>query len=118
MITATLPRVGDFLASSWGYDQTNVDFYRVLEVTPSGKSVRVQQWSSRIVRDDGPQVYVVPGDQPATRPDYSPGAEPGATLPARITLHRWQDGVTLDSCSSASPWNGRPMYQSGHGFGH
>lgn len=28
--------VGDVLYSSWGYDQTNIDFYQVLKVTPSG----------------------------------------------------------------------------------
>ena len=35
-------QVGDLFACSWGYDQTQVDFYEVTGVTPSGKSVRVQ----------------------------------------------------------------------------
>jgi hypothetical protein len=34
--------VGTFLYTSWGYDQTNIDFAHVVGVTSSGKSVRVQ----------------------------------------------------------------------------
>ncbi len=35
-------QVGDLFACSWGYDQTQVDFYEVVGLTPSGKSVRVK----------------------------------------------------------------------------
>ena len=30
------PEVGDVLVSSWGYDQTNKDFWRVVGLTASG----------------------------------------------------------------------------------
>ena len=33
------PKVGDILYSSWGYSMTIVDFYKVVKVSPSGKSV-------------------------------------------------------------------------------
>jgi len=33
--------IGDVLVSSWGYDQTNIDFYQVIGFTKSGKSVRL-----------------------------------------------------------------------------
>ena len=33
--------VGSFFECSWGYDQTNVDFYKVVEISPSGKTVKV-----------------------------------------------------------------------------
>lgn len=33
-------KVGDLLVSSWGYEQTNIDYYQVVSVT--GKSVSVQ----------------------------------------------------------------------------
>lgn len=69
MVTAVAPastgvEVGDFFVSSWGYDQTNVDFYKVVGLTPKG--VKVQKWSSRTVSDQGPATYVVPGESPAT----------------------------------------------------
>jgi hypothetical protein len=34
---APMPKVGDLFYSSWGYDQTNIDFYQVTAVT--GKSI-------------------------------------------------------------------------------
>jgi len=34
--------VGKFLYTSWGYNQTNVDFAHIIGITSSGKSVRVQ----------------------------------------------------------------------------
>jgi hypothetical protein len=34
-----LAKVGDILYRSWGYDQTNVNFYQVVKVSPSGKTI-------------------------------------------------------------------------------
>jgi len=41
---------GDILYSSWGYDQTNVDFYQVTEVR--GKHVIVREIASQTVRSE------------------------------------------------------------------
>lgn len=60
--------VGDFFVRSWGYDQTNVTFYRVVGLTPKG--VRVQEWSSATVDDNGPTTHVVPGDGPRVMPEW------------------------------------------------
>lgn len=46
-------KVGDIFYSSWGYDQTNIDFYKVLEITKSGKSARIQMVGQKITRDAG-----------------------------------------------------------------
>jgi len=35
-------KVGDIFVNSWGYDQTNIDFYQVVAITSSGKSVKVR----------------------------------------------------------------------------
>lgn len=37
--------IGSIFCSSWGYDQTNVDFYEVVGFTPTGKSVRLRKIS-------------------------------------------------------------------------
>ena len=37
----TMPAVGSIFASHWGYEQTNVDFYQVVEV--KGKSVMIRE---------------------------------------------------------------------------
>lgn len=34
------PKVGDIYVSSWGYEQTNIDYYKVVAVSASKKSVK------------------------------------------------------------------------------
>lgn len=130
-------KVGDFFVCSWGYDQTNVDFYKVVGLTPSGKSVKVQQWSSSASPDSG-SVHdsVVPGDKPRTYVDWS-GVDQDADFwtqkEQKVTkdvpvetrrLNSYGEGeskrfyFTVNSYSSASLWDGKPQYQTGYGFGH
>ena len=52
-------KVGDVLVASWGYDQTNIDFFAVIAVTKTG--VRLLERGSVAASDDGPQVSVTPG---------------------------------------------------------
>jgi len=40
-------KVGDLFSSSWGYEQTNVDFYQVVAV--KGKSFTIRQIKSRTI---------------------------------------------------------------------
>lgn len=42
---------GVILVNSWGYEQTNVDFYQIISV--SGRKVRFQRIASRTVRETG-----------------------------------------------------------------
>jgi hypothetical protein len=53
MTTTTKLEMGTILVSSWGYDQTNIDFYQVVGFTPSGKSVRLRAIESAHVEDTG-----------------------------------------------------------------
>ena len=50
---------GDFLAASWGYNQTNVDYYQVIKVV-TGKTVILRNVDNKIVRSSGSSDYVVP----------------------------------------------------------
>jgi len=43
-------KVGDILYASWGYDQTNIDFYQVVEV--KGKRVRIKSIAGHLVRGE------------------------------------------------------------------
>lgn len=45
-------QVGDVFRCSWGYDQTNEDFFQVVALVGSG-SVRVRQVSLPILKEDG-----------------------------------------------------------------
>lgn len=44
-------KVGDCLYQSWGYDQTNIDFFEVVEVLP--KSVKIRPISQIMVKGSG-----------------------------------------------------------------
>ena len=44
-------KIGDCLYQSWGYDQTNIDFFEVVEVLP--KSVKIRPISQLMVKDSG-----------------------------------------------------------------
>lgn len=43
--------VGDIFYSSWGYDQTNVDFYQVVAMTE--KTVQLREIKAEMVEGDG-----------------------------------------------------------------
>lgn len=129
-------KVGDFFYSSWGYDQTNVDFFKVVGLTPKG--VRIQHWSSLCVRDDGgPSTRVVPGDAPAQWVDWS-GVDRDAEhwvqqgqkvmRDAKIETKRLQvmsgpyyEGrvrLAWKSYADLYLWDGTPKHQTGFGWGH
>jgi hypothetical protein len=43
----TSPKLNDILVSSWGYDQTNIDFYKVIKV--NGSFITLQPLDNKIV---------------------------------------------------------------------
>jgi len=45
------PQVGDVYRTSWGYDQTNVEFFQVVAKTATGKSVKLRATAAE-VRDE------------------------------------------------------------------
>ena len=63
---AALVKVGDVFEASWGYDQTNVDFFQV--VAKTGKSVRIKQVEPTLIceKSIGPmaahRTYDIPSD--------------------------------------------------------
>jgi hypothetical protein len=91
--------VGDTLVASWGYDQQNIDFYKVVGMTASGKSVKVAHMGEKIVTDHGIMAEtVVPN-----------GVIDGPTLTRKINA--WH-GVKIDSVRYASKWSGQPELQT------
>jgi len=54
---------GDVYEALWGYDQTNVDFIQVEEVSPTGKSALCRMMGERIVGPQEPLAeWVIPGE--------------------------------------------------------
>lgn len=87
-------KAGTILVSSWGFEQTNIDFYIVTKRTP--KSVVIQEIASQIKHT---------GDMTGT-------ALPDVTKlkgePITKKINKWA-GVNLSSYQSASVWDGTEM---------
>ena len=45
--------VGQIFYASWGYDQTNIDFVQVVEVSKTGKTVKVRRMNQKILEHTG-----------------------------------------------------------------
>ena len=104
-------QAGDIFEASWGYDQTNIDYYLVQSVTASGKSVRLVKIGQTLT-DQGGRFgdHVIP--------------DPSRVL-STPTLHRigtgWRGQPSIkvrDWGVWASPWSGGSRYQTAPGFGH
>jgi hypothetical protein len=102
--------VGDILYSSWGYDQTNIDFYEVVKVT--NKSVYLEKIGKSSVENDDPyNIHVVPDTK----------SRSGNVKMKRVSSVS-DDGksgwVSLNSYSGASKWRGSPMAETHPMYGH
>lgn len=98
-------KLGDILYTSWGYDQTNVNFYQVVGL--SGKqTVQLQEIASTTVEGaGGPTTYV--------------SAVKDRFITEKVTTHRAvNDRVRINSYASAYLWDGKPKYETGLGWGH
>lgn len=98
-------KVGDVLSSSWGYDQTNVDFYQVVEV-PSKCFVIVREISGYSVSDNGPSVRV------------KPSKDAFKSEPKRYKSSK-SNTISVASYASAyqTDWN-ESHHETGYGYGH
>jgi hypothetical protein len=112
------PKVGDILYSSWGYDQTNIEFFKVVKV--SEFSVWIQKVGSKVVEVTGwAHQNVVPTDSSEYEVRVSDFDEPAVyeTRSYAIRRHKIQPsysgyGVSLNSYSAAFLWDGKPKGQS------
>lgn len=100
-------QVGDLFYSSWGYDQTNVDFYQATAV--SGKAIVLREVENKVISHSSgsEKVVAVPnkfiGDAMKKIPSMGHDNEPL---------------IRLNSFSSARKWDGKPQYQTDAYSGH
>jgi hypothetical protein len=96
-------KVGDVLYSSWGYDQTNVDFYEVTAV--KDKSVVICKIGKENLGGSSGSDKVV--------------AAPGRCIGKPMTKRVGEGGyIHLTSYSSAHKWDGQPLHETASGWGH
>lgn len=108
---ARQPKVGDILYCSWGYDQTNIDYYQVVGVTPA--SIKIQEISKSTVKEYTTSYDVVPnpgtfagGEKPLTKRWKSCAGEP------------WRYSCKISSYSWAYLWEGQTLNETDSRFGH
>lgn len=95
---------GDILYNSWGYEQTNIDFYQVLEV--KGKTIKIREIAQKLsdYASHGMAAHTV-----AVKDTFMPSAP---VIEKRVTN---PDYITFNSYSSLSKWDGRALYCSWYG---
>ena len=97
--------MGDILYTSWGYDQTNVDFYQVVELIGKCTVIIREIAQKTMAGHGGPSESVV-----AVKDSFTGGP---MTKRANST-----NRVRIASYCSAGLWDGQPKHQTGWGYGH
>lgn len=106
---------GNILYSSWGYDQTNINFYQVTKVV-SDKTVELREICSKNVGDSNygstNEVVAVKDAFLAPRNEYDKRGLPILKRP------RPDNTVKLSSYEWAWLWSGKPQQETASGWGH
>ena len=102
-------KVGDILYSSWGYDQTNIDFYEVVGVT--AKSVKLEKIGGKVSKDEDGGGYTIPLVADTSH-------RTGKVFMRRVSSYNGEGYVSISSFQSAHKWDGRPLHETHPAFGH
>ena len=102
--------MGDIFESSWGYDQTNIDYYLVVGLTSSGKSVRVVKIGETVQHGGSGCDRVIPDPERVLGPPKLHRLQTDWRGQPSIKVRSW--GVW------ASRWEGSSRYQTASGWGH
>jgi len=106
-------KVGDILYSSWGYDQTNIDFYQVIRVV-SDRTVEIREIGSKVL-DSGYGQDTVVGVKDAF---LSPRGEYDDTGKPMIKRVSSDNTIKISSFEYAWPWDGTARSETSLGYGH
>ena len=104
--------LGKIFYSSWGYEQTNIDFYKVIEVSPSGKTITLQPIGSKVQEVEGfCSEYVVPDEskikgEPLKNRRLNTSNGSGQSFVNVSTRQDWTN--------YAYEWNGKPLLQTSY----
>jgi len=107
-------KVGDILYTSWGYEQTNIDFFRVVKVTP--QTVVIEGIPSTVDHSVTGSDYMIPRSDAAPIQSAlldKPQQRFKLSLPAGKTPY-----IRLADYAYAWRWDGTPKRQTAAGYGH
>lgn len=95
-------KIGDVYASSWGYDQTNVDFYQITKIV-TDKTIEATEIGSERIEGHPDRVI--------------PVIDNFIGKPFRKRLTKYLT-IKINNYASASLWDGQPKYCTPFGEGH
>tara|TARA_S200000501_G_scaffold145391_1_gene137274 strand:+ start:182 stop:781 length:600 start_codon:yes stop_codon:yes gene_type:complete len=95
-------QIGDIFVDSWGYDQTQNEFYKVTKKLKA--SIKVVKIGSKTVANYTSALLVEP--------------VPDAVISEEITKVPQDGYIATRSFSCALPWNGKPLHETAPGWGH
>lgn len=107
-------QVGDILVSSWGYDQTNIDYYQVTKLIGS-TMVEIHPIYSRIVDNHGTYDVVMPVKDGFIQPRHD--GDTWKCKPLRRKVDPVYNGVSINTFASAYKWDGKPQDETNSMFG-
>ena len=98
--------VGSIVSTSWGWEQTNVEFYEITKVK-TAKKVCLREIQKKLTNASGyssmaDKVLPVPGAYLADDNEFEKIVSIG-------------NRINISSCQTATPWNGKPQYCSWYG---
>jgi hypothetical protein len=106
--------VGSILVSSWGYDQTNIDYYQVTKLI--GKTmVEIRSIGATVVATHGTYQDVAPVKDSFFTPRYE--GDTWKIKPMRKKVDPVSNSVSINSFASAYPWNGKSDTETHPMFG-
>jgi hypothetical protein len=99
-----LVKAGDIFYNSWGYDQTNIDWYQVVSLTKSGKSVKVRPIAGKMKETGFMSGITVP----------QKGKFSGSAITKKIGINNGEVFLKFPH-GWTSKWDGKPKHAS---WGH
>lgn len=98
-------QVGDILDANWGYEQTNIDYYQVVDRTD--RMVTVRQIAGKITSyDTDMSGRCLPVKDAFLTPKYE-GDDRGLPLKRVVSTYSWGPSVKIDEVRTANLWDGR-----------
>lgn len=109
------PRLGEYYSTSWGYDQTNIDFLVILKLSPSGKTAICRMTHPLCVAEErGSDVLTPGGDQYGST--FKMTVRPDGSLRGSYPFCESFDNRRLDTFRPIPL--GKVQYQTALGWGH
>ncbi len=103
-------KVGDILHASWGYDQTNANFFQVIKLI-GDTQVEIREIASKIVADHTYSYDVVPVKNSFLK-------TVAITNKESVIKRASGDRVKVYEFASAHLWDGKPCHETNPMFGH